>query len=133
MTNSKQIGDEFEMLVLKDLESRGFEFIVRNVHMKGTGCEVDFVAKNEHLVWHVEAKGGKAGYKKRPGAKRTDNVKKSIANAALIKALYPDTYYVSYFSARPKIKSYSREMIDLAIDKKIIDRVVYLEEQEFPA
>ena len=129
---SKQIGDDFEMLVLKDLEDRGFEYITRNVHKKGTGCEVDFVAKGTE-VWHVEAKGGKSGYKKRPGAKRTDNVKKSIANAALIKALYPDTYYVSYFSARPKIKSYSREMIDLAIDKKIIDRVIYLEEQDFPA
>jgi|688.fasta_scaffold66947_3 Holliday junction resolvase-like predicted endonuclease len=132
MINSKQIGDDFEMLVLKDLESRGFEFIVRNVHMKGTGCEVDFVAKNEHLVWHVEAKGGKAGYKKRPGAKRTDNVKKSIANAALIKALYPDTYYVSYFSSRPKIGSYSREMLDTALESKFIDQIIYLEEDILP-
>ena len=126
MTNSKQIGDEFEMLVLKDLESRGFEFIVRNVHMKGTGCEVDFVAKNEHLVWHVEAKGGKAGYKKRPGAKRTDNVKKSIANAALIKTLYPDYYYVIYFSSKPNPGSYSQEMLKTAIQFGIVNEVIYL-------
>lgn len=132
MTNlSKQIGDEFEMLVLKDLESRGFEYITRNVHMKGTGCEVDFVAKGVD-VWHVEAKGGKAGYKKRPGAKRTDNVKKSIANACLIKAKYPDIYYVSYFSSRPKIGSYSREMLDTALESKFIDQVIYLEEDILP-
>jgi Holliday junction resolvase-like predicted endonuclease len=124
---SKQIGDDFEMLVLKDLEDRGFEYITRNVHMKGTGCEVDFVAKGTE-VWHVEAKGGKAGYKKRPGAKRTDNVKKSIANACLIKAKYPDIYYVSYFSSRPKIHSYSREMLDTALESKFIDQVIYIEE-----
>lgn len=128
MTNlSKQIGDEFEMEVLKDLETRGFEYISRNVHMKGTGCEVDFLASKDLTVWHVEAKGGRSGIGKRPGAKRTDNVKKAIANAALIKAVYPDIYFVAYFSSRPKLNTYSREMIDVAKSAKFFNEVIYLE------
>ena len=128
---SKQIGDDFEMQVLKDLENRGFQFISRNVHMKGTGCEVDFLARmsdcRTDLTWHVEAKGGKPGDGKRPGAKRTDNVKKAVANAALIKAVYKDVYFVVYFSSRPKLKTYSREMIDTARAANLFDEVIYLE------
>jgi hypothetical protein len=74
----------------------------------------------------VECKGGYNGPKKRPGAKRTDNVKKSIANAALIKAEQPDCYYVIYFSAKPKVGSYSEKMIDTALKHKIVDEVRYL-------
>ena len=125
---SKQIGDDFEMQVLKDLENRGFDLISRNVHMKGTGCEIDFLARKDELIWHVEAKGGKPGEGKRPGAKRTDNVKKAIANAALIKAVYPDVFFVVYFSSRPKLKTYSREMIDTARYAKLFDEVIYLEQ-----
>lgn len=124
---SKQIGDDFEMSVLKDLEQRGFNLISRNVHMKGTGCEVDFLARNDSKTWHVEAKGGKPGTGKRPGAKRTDNVKKAVANAALIKAVYKDVYFVVYFSSRPKLKTYSREMIDTARAANLFDEVIYLE------
>lgn len=127
---SKKTGDEFEKLVLQDLEDKNFSIINRNVYMPRTGCEVDFVAVNnfENVIWHVEAKGGKEGNKKRPGAQRTDNVKKSIANASLIKALYPDIYYVSYFSAPPKRGSYSEQMITLALLKKLFDDVIYLKE-----
>ena len=124
---SKQIGDDFEKDVLKDLEERGFNLISRNVHMKGTGCEVDFLARNDSKTWHVEAKGGKPGSGKRPGAQRTDNVKKAVANAALIKAVYKDVYFVVYFSSRPKLKTYSREMIDTARAANLFDEVIYLD------
>ena len=96
--------------------------------MKGTGCEVDFLARNDVKTWHVEAKGGKPGKNKRPGAKRTDNVKKAVANASLIKAIYPDVYFVVYFSSRPKLKTYSREMIDTARAAKLFDEVIYIEQ-----
>jgi Holliday junction resolvase-like predicted endonuclease len=122
---SKQIGDAFEGLVLKDLEERGFDFISRNVYMKGTGCEVDFLARNTDKIWHVEAKGGYYGNKKRPGAKRTDNVK-AVASASLIKAVYPEVYFVAYFSAMANPNSYSSEMISTALKHKIFDEVIYL-------
>ena len=121
---SKHSGDEFEDLVLQDLFRRGFTEIQPNVHMIGTGCEIDFIADSAEFV---ECKGGKTGGKKRPGAKRTDNVKKAIANACLIKTMYNNIYYVVYFSSEPVPKSYSEEMLHTALKFGIIDEVRYLE------
>lgn len=120
---SKRSGDVFESIVKQDLKNRGFKTITENVLMPSTGCEVDFVADN---IEYVEAKGGKEGAGKRPGAKRTDNVKKAIANAALIKSVYPDIYYVIYFSAEPDPGSYSEQMITTALDYSIVDEVRYI-------
>lgn len=125
-SESKHSGDEFEDQVYLDLLNRGFTMIQANVHMVGTGCEVDFIADAKE---YIECKGGKEGFKKRPGAKRTDNVKKSIANATLIKKRYPDIFYVSYFSAKPKEGSYSEEMLQTALEFGIIDEVRYLTQQ----
>jgi hypothetical protein len=122
-SESKRSGDVFESVVKEDLKSRGFKTITENVLMPGTGCEVDFVADNKE---YVEAKGGKGGAGKRPGAKRTDNVKKAIANAALIKCIYPEIYYVVYFSAKPDPGSYSEQMISTALDFNLIDEVRYI-------
>lgn len=128
-SDSKKSGDEFEDFVLKDLQTRGFSKIDKNIYMPGTGCEVDFIAYGERDEY-VESKGGRDDGKKRPGAQRTDNVKKAIANGALIKAKYPDIYYVVYFSAKPITGSYSHEMIEVALCNKIIDEVRYLKYEE---
>jgi len=128
-SDSKKSGDEFEDFVFKDLQTRGFSKIDKNIYMPGTGCEVDFIAYGERDEY-VESKGGRDDGKKRPGAQRTDNVKKAIANGALIKAKYPDIYYVVYFSAKPITGSYSHEMIELALCNKIINEVRYLKYEE---
>ena len=126
-SESKRSGDEFEYLVLNDLKERGFDTIKKNIYIPGTGCEVDFVAcESQWPIEYVEAKGGRDEDKKRPGAQRTDNVKKAVANGALIKAVYPDVYYVVYFSAKPLTGSYSAEMIETALCNKIINEVRYL-------
>lgn len=137
---SKKSGDEFEDLVLLDLKQRGFSQINKNVSMPGTGCEVDFVAHGSYrpchyapemsIVEYVESKGGRAESGKRPGAQRTDNVKKAIANGALIKAKYPDAYFVVYFSAKPITGSSSAEMIDAALCHNIINEVRYITDRE---
>ena len=128
-SDSKKSGDEFEDFVFKDLQTRGFSKIDKNIYMPGTGCEVDFIAYGERDEY-VESKGGRDDGKKRPGAQRTDNVKKAIANGALIKAKYPDIYYVVYFSAKPITGSYSHEMIEVALCNKIINEVRYLKYEE---
>jgi hypothetical protein len=125
-SQSKKSGDAFEELVYADLVSRGFGPIDRNYCFTDAGCEVDFRAHSDLKFEYVEAKGGNAGEGKRPGAQRTDNVKKAIANGSLIK-LYNTVYYVVYFSAKPDPGSYSDKMINLAIKHKIIDEVRYLE------
>ncbi len=125
-SESKRIGDEFEELVYQDLLSRGFNTVDRDYYFTGSGCEVDFKVFSENRFEYIEAKGGKAGEGKRPGAQRTDNVKKAIANGALIKT-FNDIYYVVYFSAEPEVGSYSDEMINLALKHKIIDEVRYIQ------
>jgi hypothetical protein len=123
---SKKTGDEYEAIVEMDLIDRGLIIHHKNFYVEGTGCEVDFVAGSPNSrLEYVEAKGGQRGLKKRPGAKRTDNVKKAIANAALIKALDPSIYYVVYFSSTPKPNSYSDQMIKLALQKGILNEVRY--------
>lgn len=124
-SESKKSGDDFELLVLYDLHTRGFTNIEKNVYMPHTGCEVDFVAKGERFEY-IECKGGKQGDNKRPGAKRTDNVKKAIANGSLMKKVYETMYYVVYFSDTPEPDSYSDEMLKIALKYKIIDEVRYL-------
>lgn len=128
-SESKKSGDDFELAVFNDLVNRGFDNIKKNVYIHKSGCEVDFIANG---VEFVESKGGKEGDGKRPGAKRTDNVKKAIANAALIKARYPDTYYVVYFSAKPDPYTYSEEMLHTALTFGIVDEVRYIENEISP-
>ena len=128
-SESSKSGTRFETIVLNDLTNRGFTYIRENVYMPGTGCEVDFLADN---LEYVEAKGGDEGDHKRPGAKRTDSVKKVIANASLIKCRYPDIYYVIYFSSRPTEGNYSQQMIDTALEFGIVDEVRYIENEIRP-
>jgi hypothetical protein len=107
------------------LVNRGFTNIDRNYCFEYAGCEVDFRAHSDAGFEYVEAKGGDVGEGKRPGAQRTDNVKKAIANGALIKT-YNTLYYVVYFSAKPEPGSYSDNMIKIALKNKIIDEVRYI-------
>lgn len=124
-SESKKSGDKFEDLVYQDLLSRGHQKIDKNVYMPFSGCEVDFVAHGDRFEY-VECKGGLEGEKKRPGAKRTDNVKKAVANGSLMKKIYESMYYVVYFSDTPEPGSYSDEMIKIAVKYGIIDEVRYL-------
>jgi hypothetical protein len=124
---SKKSGDEFEEIVLEDLKRSGHENIARRIVLKDLGIEVDFSYKTtNNTTIYVEAKGGETGDKKRPGAKRTDNVKKAIANGALIKAFYPDIQYVVYFSDLPKFGSASHKMIKKAVAAGYVDAFKYL-------
>jgi predicted AAA+ superfamily ATPase len=125
-SESKKTGDAFESVVLLDLTERKFSTIFQNVEIEDTGCEVDFIAKSWQTTEYVEAKGGLHGEKKRPGAKRTDNVKKAIANGALIKSVHPDSYYVVYFSSEPEPGSYSDKMLKAAKKANFIDEVRYI-------
>lgn len=123
---SKLSGDAFEDKVFEDLTRFGAKDIEKNIWVHDVGCEVDFVYYRYGRKFYAEAKGGLQGDKKRPGAKRTDNVKKAIANGALIKSVEPDVNFVVYFSDLPKHGSSSHKMIKGAIRAGYIDQVVYL-------
>jgi hypothetical protein len=123
---SKKSGDEFELLVEKTLIANGYTIISINTKITGIGVNVDYIAEKNGMVEYGEAKGGNPGPRKRPGAQRTDNVKKAICNGALFKFKNPDARYVIYFSAEPKEGSSSDEMIKTAIEAGFVDEIKYL-------
>ena len=125
-SQSKPSGDEFEGIVLEDLYTRGYAFHDTNFKLEKLGIEVDVVATLDDSVEFIEAKGGRPGKGKRPGAKRTDNVKKAICNGALLKSMY-DHRYIIYFSSKPKLGSSSDVMIQSALSAGFVDEVRYLE------
>lgn len=127
---STSAGNEFEDTVEKHLSLTG-NVIEKNYVVQDTGVEVDFLASNVGVdgkvrLELVEAKGGRPGDKKRPGAERTDNVKKAVANGAILKFLDPSLYYVVYFSAPPKPDSYADHMLRVALQANYIDEIRYI-------
>jgi hypothetical protein len=126
-SESRRSGDLFEDLVESDLGRIGILEPKKNITLHDVGVEVDFAyTDNIGRQFYIEAKGGESGNKKRPGARRTDNVKKAIANGALIKAAYPEAQFLVYFSELPKFGSSSDKMIKNAVRAGYIDGVRYL-------
>jgi hypothetical protein len=127
---SKRVGNNFEESVLQDLKSKNFRFIDKDVTLEEIGCEIDFIAFNEldlSDAEYVEAKGGEEEEGKRPGAKRTDSVKKAIANAALMKASMGNVRCVAYFSSKPNPNSSSDKMLTTALKFGILDEIRFIE------
>lgn len=125
-SESTKSGSEFEILVKQDLVSKGYNIIPTTTKIDEIGIDVDYIAEKNGIVEYGEAKGGKFGIKKRPGAKRTDNVKKAICNGALLKSKDSSLRYVVYFSDYPKKDSSSDQMIKAALAANFIDEVRYL-------
>ena len=119
-------GDDFEDKVLADLVQFGYKNIKKNVIIPEVGVEADFAFMHRDRQVYVEAKGGYRGKGKRPGAKRTDNVKKAIANAALVKSYYPDVKYIVYFSDLPNHGKASHKMLKAAVRAGFVDQIIYL-------
>ena len=125
-SESSIVGRDFEKLVEGDLFNKDYKIISTNTKISDIGINVDYIAESSGLKEYGEAKGGKYGGKKRPGAQRTDNVKKAICNGALLKSKYPQSKYVIYFSAPPKSGSSSEQMLTTAIEAGFVDEVRYL-------
>jgi len=126
-SESTKSGNSFEDLVLSDLSKYGAKDITKNFVLDDVGVEADFYFLDSvGRKFYVEAKGGEAGPNKRPGAKRTDNVKKAVANGALIKAAHPESQFLIYFSELPKFGSSSHKMIKNAVMAGYVDGVRYL-------
>lgn len=124
--HAKRSGIEFENFVDLELQRLG-TVLERDFLVEGSGCEADFVARIDDVIEHIECKGGNGSLR---GAQRTDNVKKAIANGILMKFTDPNIRYVVYFSGRPKLGSYSEQMLTVALETNIIDEVRYREDYD---
>ena len=125
-SESNITGAEFERLVSLDLIARGYKIISCNTEIEGIGVNVDYIAEKDNEIEYGEAKGGKNGHRKRPGARRTCSVKKALCNGALLKVKNKNTRYVIYFSEKTKENSSADKMLKTAIDANFIAEVKYL-------
>ena len=125
-SESRKTGIQFEDLVEEHLKDSRKKVLHKAFKFDSIGIDVDFVATDGLITEYIEAKGGLSGDKKRPGAQRTDSVKKAIANGALLKSVNPDAYFVIYFSARPKPGSSSDMMLQNALNAGYVDDIRYL-------
>lgn len=80
---SKQQGDMFEDISVKVLTDAGFRIDAQRERIHDAGVEVDIIATNRHEIsFYITCKGSYRG--KRPGSKRTDTLKKAIAEAVML-------------------------------------------------
>jgi hypothetical protein len=130
-------GVEFENAVIAhEILQNKSTIVSRNQPIPGAGIVMDVVvdsplrdgkgAYTPTIRKYLQVKGGKPGISSRPGARRTDNVKKAIADGLLLKSSVPDSWYVVYFSERPSAGSSSDAMINAAVNSGVIDEVQYL-------
>lgn len=125
-SESKKVGMQFEKLVEEHLKDCKKVILHKNYKFNSIGIDVDFVATDGLITEYIEVKGGAPGHKKRPGAQRTDSVKKAIANGALLKSFHPDLRFVIYFSAKPTPGSSSDLMLQNALNAGYVDDVRYI-------
>lgn len=136
-SNCTQDGIDFENAVIAyEALTYGSQLVARNVPMPEIGIEVDMILKTpvmdgngncvKTITKYVQTKGGRVGLSKKPGAKRTDSVKKGIADGALFKSAEPNEWFTLYFSDSPSNGSASEAMINAALDSGIVDEVKYI-------
>lgn len=126
---SSKSGNEFEEAVALELSSiydLDSDEVLTKVILDQIGIELDYLVLTDEGIECGEAKGGKPGPGKRPGAQRTDNVKKAICNGALLNVLIPGVKYVIYFSAHAKEGSASDAMLNTALQAGFVSEIRYL-------
>lgn len=136
-SNCSKDGIEYEDVVIAyEVSSNDSKIVARDFPIPGCGVEIDFILDvpltskdgnhSKTLRKYAQAKGGKPGKSRKPGARRTDSVKKAIADGFLLKATDPDLWYTVYFSEKPKEGSASEAMINSAVSSGLIDEVCYV-------
>lgn len=125
-----QYGLEFEQAVIDhEVNEKKSSIIERNVIIPGAGIQMDMLLYNssgQGKFKFIQAKGGDPNKSRKPGARRTDSVKKAIADGVLLKSTLPGSWYTVYFSEMPKPGSQSERMIETALRAGMIDEVQYL-------
>tara|TARA_Y100001963_G_scaffold21836_1_gene28316 strand:- start:2222 stop:2650 length:429 start_codon:yes stop_codon:yes gene_type:complete len=130
-SNNASKGKKYEELVELDLLNRGYLLSNGSKKIYDAGISVDYIASKGDIIEYGEAKGGLT-LDSNTGARRTDNVKKAIANGALLKATTIDARYVVYFSNYPLPNSASERMLQTAVISGLIDEIRYLCHNESP-
>lgn len=118
--------DEQCRLILRGL---GFEVGERPFRVRDAGIEIDAEMKSQGgEVYWVEFKGSWLG--QRPGSRRTDTVKKAIADAFLAHFVYPDVKMLLLTSHLPKRDSDGHQMLRKTLEAGALFEVINVNDPE---
>lgn len=116
-------GARYEEIVGRALVAMGWE--ITAVHEHVDGVEIDISAIDPLGVeWWIECKGSWQG--KRPGSRRTDTVKKAIADAWLLSIAEVSRPYMLITSHLPKVGSHGHRMLTLAQENGLFTKIAEL-------
>ena len=116
-------GAQYEEIVAAALVAMGWTVTHRHDHVDGV--EIDISATDPlGAEWWIECKGSWRG--SRPGAKRTDTVKKAIADAWLLSIASVSKPYMLITSHLPKVDSHGHRMLTLAQEHGLFTKIAEL-------
>jgi hypothetical protein len=123
---AKATGDMFEFAFWYIIKQKGVELQnsieIPEACMLGAGA-LDFgIIKNKKVICGIEAKGSSEDVSGRPALKRTDTVKKAIAQAYQFKTAFPKTPFFVVTNVMPNSGN-AKCMLNLA-EGDIIDKIV---------
>lgn len=132
-------GEEFHKDCLQSLAYFGFTIVEAPLYLSDVGIELDALTLNKNLVPMVwEFRGSWRG--ERPGLKRTDTVKKVVANAFLFKESFFEYDYpgidtskiVPLYVITNNIpdKGDSKKMLDVIVRKKMIEKIIEIHDED---
>ena len=119
---ASEVGALFHKQCVVFLKTEGFTIISENIRIKEIGVEVDILFTDGNTEYYGECKGSVGG--NRPGLRRTDTVKKAIANAYLLQHADTKRPFVLMTSHLPKPESAGDRSLGVAVDDGIIHRLI---------
>jgi Holliday junction resolvase-like predicted endonuclease len=131
--NASRQGRLYEAWALYSLQQQGWHIRTVGWCEPTTRIQVDLVAEQEGVEHWIECKGSWLSTGQRDGSRRTDTVKKVIANAALLAQVEGARPFVLVTSHLPVAESAGARWLDLAQDAGWITYIIWLPMTALPS
>ena len=126
--SSRFQGLDYERQVAARLAVDGWTILARNWHEPTTGTEIDIVASDpDGKVWWIECKGSIGSITGTNGCRRSDTMKKAIADAWHLSTLADGEDYMLVTSHVPICGGHPDRMLQAALDAGIIATVLVMD------
>lgn len=127
--SSRFQGLTYERLVAERLARDGWTIGARNWHEPQTGTEIDIVARDpDGNLWWIECKGSTGSGNGANGCRRSDTLKKAIADAWHLSTIdYRGADYMLITTDPPICGGHPDRMLQAALDHGIVTSVLIMD------